>query len=54
MQYELTEQESRHIDRFRALTPASQGALDMFMDRLFSVQAQIDRAFAECEAAEEQ
>lgn len=54
MQYELTEQEARHMDRFRTLTPVGQGALDIFMDRLFSVQAEMDRTSAEREAAKEQ
>lgn len=54
MQYELTEQEARHMDRFRALTPTGQGALELFMDRLFSLQSEMDRAAAERKSAAEE
>ena len=53
MMYELTEAEIRHMEKVRSLTPASQGSHDMFMDRLFTVQTEIDHAVAERKAAEE-
>ena len=42
MQYELSEQEARHIEKYRALDLASQGAVDLFMDRVAGIQARVD------------
>lgn len=47
MQYELSDQEARHIEKYRALSPAGQGAIDLFMKRISSIQSEIDRADAE-------
>lgn len=46
MQYELSEQEARHIEKYRALNLASQGAVDLFMDRVSGIQSQMDHAEA--------
>lgn len=34
MQYELSEQEVRHMEKYRALNAASQGATELFMERV--------------------
>lgn len=50
MQYELSDQEAQHIEKYRALSPASQGAVDLFMERVASFQSELDRAEAERKA----
>lgn len=50
MQYELSEQEVRHMEKYRALNAASQGATELFMERVAHVQAEIEQAEAEREA----
>ena len=41
MQYDLTEHEVQHIERYRDLLPEFQSALDKQMQTLFELQTQI-------------
>lgn len=41
MQYELSEQEIQHIERYRDLTEEFQSALDAQMETLFQLQTEI-------------
>ena len=51
MQYELSTLEVQHMEKYRALNQASQGAVDLFMERISHVQSEIDRAEAERKSA---
>lgn len=51
MQYEPSAQEAWHIEKYRTLNTASQGAVDLFMERVTGVQSEIERAEAERKAA---
>lgn len=51
MQYELSDQEVQHIEKYRALSSASQGAVDLFMERVAAFQAELDRAETERKSA---
>lgn len=53
MQYNLSEQEARHMEKYRALNPAEQDMVDKFLERFFKFKSDIDRAAAERKAAEE-
>lgn len=53
MQYELSEQEARHMEKYRALNSAEQNMVDEFLDRFFKFKSDINRAAAERKAAEE-
>lgn len=52
MQYDLTEHEARHMEKYRALGAANQVMIDKLIDRHFEFQAEVDRVVAERNAAE--
>lgn len=45
MQYELSEQEIQHIEKYRLLTEIGQGAIDMFMERLIPIDDEMNREY---------
>lgn len=47
MQYELSEQEIQHIEKYRLLTRVGQGAVDIFMERLAPLDDKINREYCE-------
>ena len=52
MQYDLSEQEARHIEKYRTLSRTDQSAVDDLLELLVKSNARIARAMAEREAAE--
>lgn len=52
MQYDLTEHEAQHMEKYRALGAANQVMIDKLIDRYFEFQDEVDRTVAERKAAE--